>query len=377
MSLLQFMVIIAAAVFILFGIDLYKRKKMNILHFVVFFLWWGVVIAFAFNQSLLDQFGRFFGIARGADLLVYISLILLFYFYIDALNKLTKDKFQLTRLISQDAIWKGYLLNQESIQARTNTDAKDQFVFNIRVYNEEEAIGSVIDEIIAHGFSKIVLINDGSSDNSLSVLEKKRQQYSDKMIIVLSHTINRGWWAANQTWYNFIKKYGDEMKIRRFVGFDADGQMDIKDMDVFIQRIALNEKLGLDLENKKPSLYLGSRFVHGGKADNIPTFRKVVLFFAQIVTKVFYGAAISDPHCGYRVMALESLRKISLTSDGMHYANELNEQIKRNKLRYEEVPVHIRYTDYSMHSANKWHRNKNSDSLKLWIEMIYKKIFFR
>ncbi|MCX6823010.1 MAG: DUF2304 family protein [candidate division SR1 bacterium] len=298
MSLLQFMVIIAAAVFILFGIDLYKRKKMNILHFMVFFLGGGVVIAFAFNQSLLDQFGKFFGIARGADLLVYISLILLFYFYIDVLNKHTKDKFQLTRLISQDAIWKGYLVNQESIQARTNADVKDQFVFNIRVYNEEEAIGSVIDEIIAHGFSKIVLINDGSSDNSLSVLEKKRQQYPDKMIIVLSHTINRGGGAANQTGYNFIKKYGDEMKIRRFVGFDADGQMDIKDMEVFMKRISQNEKLGLDLENKKPSVYLGSRFVLGGKADNIPTFRKVVLFFAQIVTKVFYGAAISDPHCG-------------------------------------------------------------------------------
>lgn len=108
------------------------------------------------------------------------------------LNKHTKDKFQLTRLISQDAIWKGYLLNQELIQSRVNTDLKDQFVFNIRVYNEEEAIGNVIDEIIAYGFSKIVLINDGSSDNSLSVLEKKRQQYPDKMIIVLSHTINRG-----------------------------------------------------------------------------------------------------------------------------------------------------------------------------------------
>ncbi|HBB03959.1 TPA: hypothetical protein DCZ39_03595 [Patescibacteria group bacterium] len=42
--------------------------------------------------------------ARGADLLVYVSLILLFYFYIDILNKHTKDKFQLTRLISQGAI---------------------------------------------------------------------------------------------------------------------------------------------------------------------------------------------------------------------------------------------------------------------------------
>lgn len=372
MSLLQFVVIIAAVVFILFGVDLYKRKKMNVLHFIVFFLWGGMIILFGFNQELLNQFGRFFGIARGADLLVYISIVLLFYFYIDLLNKHTKDRFQLTRLISQDAIWKWYIVNQEILEQRVNKDVKDQFVFNVRVYNEGETIGAVIDEIIAHGFSKIVLINDGSSDNSLSVLEKKRQQYPDKMIIVLSHTINRGWWAANQTWYNFIKKYGNDMKIRRFVGFDADGQMDIKDMDIFMQRISQNEKLGLDLENRKPSLYLGSRFVGGGKAENIPTLRKIILFFAQIVTKIFYGASMSDPHCGYRVIALESLRKISLTSDGMHYANELNEQIKRNKLKYEEVPVYIRYSHYSL---GKW--QKNSNSLRLAAEMIYKKVFFR
>jgi len=38
MSLLQFVIIVAAVLFILFGMDLYKRKKMNVLHFLVFFL---------------------------------------------------------------------------------------------------------------------------------------------------------------------------------------------------------------------------------------------------------------------------------------------------------------------------------------------------
>lgn len=372
MSLLQFMVVVAALVFILFGVDLYKRKKMNILHFIVFFLWWGIVILFALNQPLLDQFGKFFGIARGADLLVYISLILLFYFYIDVLNKHTKDKFQLTRLISQDAIWKGYVMHQDSFSQRVNTSEKDQFVFNIRVYNEALVVGKVIDEIIAYGFSKIVLINDGSSDNSLSVLEKKRQQYSDKMIIVLSHTINRGWGAANQTWYNFVKKYGDEMKIRRFVSFDADGQMDIQDMETFMRHIKEDDALWLDLENKKHDLYLGSRFLEGSTVQDMPALRKYILWIAKLVTRFFYGTKVSDPHIGYRVISLSALRKFDLTSDGMHYANELNEQIKKHRLRYKELPVHILYTDYSL---QKW--QKNSNSLRLAAEMIYKKIFFR
>lgn len=38
MSLLQFVIIIAAVLFILFGLDLFKRKKMNILHFLIFVL---------------------------------------------------------------------------------------------------------------------------------------------------------------------------------------------------------------------------------------------------------------------------------------------------------------------------------------------------
>ncbi len=372
MSLLQFIILLAALVFILFGLDLYKRKKMNVLHFMVFFVGGALVVLFALNQHALDQFGKYFGVARGADLLVYFSLILLFYFYIEVLNKHTKDKFQLTRLISQLAINQWYAENKEQILHRKNAGEKDDFIFNIRMYNEAQAVGKVIDEIVHAWFRKLVLINDGSTDATLQVLQSKKNQHQDCLIIILDHTINRGWGAANQTWYNFIKKYGDEMKIKRFVWFDSDGQMDIKDMDTFMKHIAHDEKLGFDFEHKKPDLYLGSRFVDGGKWENMPPMRRFILGIATLVTKIFYGAKVTDPHNGYRVISLPALRKIILTADGMHYANELNEQIKRYHMKYVEIPVHIRYTDYSLTKGQ-----KNSNSLKLASEMIYKKLFFR
>lgn len=331
-----------------------------------------MVVLFALNNDLLNQFGQFFGVARGADLLVYVALIVLFYFYINALNRQTKDVFQLTRLISQIAIDAWYWYSKHQIAHRKNEWEKDDFVFNIRCYNEEQAVGKVIDEIIDAWFRKIVLINDGSSDSTLQVLLDKQKEYSDKMIIVLTHTINRWGGAANQTWYNFIKKYGNELKIKRFVGFDSDGQMDVKDMDTFIKHIHADQKLGLDIENKKPDLYLGSRFLEGSKVDNMPAFRKTILAIARLVTRIFYGTKVTDPHIGYRVISLPTLRKFVLTADGMHYANELNEQIKRYRMKYREIPVHIRYTQYSL---GKW--QKNSNSLKLAAEMIYKKIFYR
>ncbi len=371
MSLLQFVVIIAAVIFIFFGLDLYKRRKMNVLHFFVFIVGGGLVVLFGFNQTLLNAFGEFFGIARGADLLVYIALIVLLYFYISILNSHTKDKFQLTRFISQTAIDKGYVENKEKIAHRKNEWEKDDFIFNIRVYNEEAAVVSkVVDEIIAAWFRKLVLISDGSP--IAQTLLDKQKQYSDNMIILLTHTINRWGGAANQTGYNFVKTYGDVLKVKRFVGFDSDGQMDVKDMEIFMKYIRQDENLGLDLENKRPDIYLGSRFIEWSKVDNMPPMRKMILNIAQLVTRMFYGTKVSDPHSGYRVISLPALRQFVITADGMHYANELNEQIRRYRMKYREVPVHIRYTEYTL---NKW--QKNSNSLKLGAEMIYKKIFFR
>jgi tRNA U34 5-carboxymethylaminomethyl modifying enzyme MnmG/GidA len=109
----------------------------------------------------------------------------------------------------------------------------------------------------------------------------------------------------------------------------------------------------------------------------MPKMRNFVLGIAKIVTRILYGTKVTDPHSWYRVISLSALRKFVITADGMHYANELNEQIRRHHMKYKEVPIHIKYTEYSMHNPNKWHRNKNSDSFKLAAEMIYKKIFFR
>lgn len=169
----------------------------------------------------------------------------------ELVNKHTKDRMQLTRLISQMAINQAYSEFKDEIANRENATPEDEFIFNLRAYNEEQVVGQVIDEIIAAGFHKIIVINDGSSDNTQQVLESKQKQYSDSLLIIASHTINRGGGAANQTGYNFVKKYGSQLQVKRFVGFDCDGQMDIKDMQAFMQRI----------HQHKVDLYVGSRFL--------------------------------------------------------------------------------------------------------------------
>lgn len=364
MSLLQFSVIIVAVIFFLFGIDMYKRKKMNILHLIVFVFWSGFLVLFALNQEFLNKFWEFFGVARWADLIVYGSLVVFAYFYVTLLNSHTKDKHELTRLISQMTINQVYIEEKANIKNYKNKTEKDEYIFNIRAYNEWTVIWSVIDEIVAAGFKKIVFVNDGSKDNTLEVLKQKKLQHKDCLFIILSHTINRGGGAANQTWYKFIQNYADKLNIKRFVWFDADGQMDVKDMQNFISEI----KKSWD----NIDVYLWSRFTKWWSSENMPSTRKYILALSRFVTRIFYSAKISDPHNWYRVIEINAFKKFHITADGMHYANEVNEQIKKHKMKYKEIPVHIRYTDYSLKKGQ-----KNSNSIKLAFEMIYKKIFFR
>lgn len=364
MNLFEFIITFSWFIFILLWIDLYKRKKFNFFHFLVF-LWWGIAITiFALDNSILNAFWGFFWLARGADLLVYMGIVILFYFYLSLLNKETKDVHNLTRLVSSLAIQEAYSSHKKKINTYKNITKKDEYVLHIRAYNEWKKIGEVIDEIISEGFKKIIFINDGSSDDTLSILQKKQEKHPECLLIIISHSINRWWWAANQTWYKFVQEYGEELQIKWFVGFDADGQMDIKDMEKFISAIKKTwDKVGL---------YLGSRFVNGAKVKNMPLSRKIILKISKLVTRIFYGTKTSDPHNGFRVMNLDTLKKFNIRADGMHYANEINEQINFHKIKYQEIPVNIRYTDYSLSKGQ-----KNSNSIKLAFEMIYKKIFFR
>lgn len=365
MSLLQFVIIIAALVFVLFGLDLYKRKKANLLHFLVFIGGGVLLVLFGYNIELLNTFGRYFGVTRGADLIVYASIILLFYFFIDLYNRLTRDITQLSRLVAQWAIDQARSQHREQIHTYKNSAVEDDFVFFIRAYNEAETIGTVMQDIVTAWYHKILIVNDGSTDMTASIIHTMQHKYPQALIIEVKHAINRwdrGAGAATKTGFAFLHQHGADLKIKRVVWFDADGQMDIADMQTFQEAI----------HTHTVDLYLGSRFVSGAAAYQMPALRKYILKIAKWVTRIMYGNKVSDPHNGYRVMALSAVKKFDLQSDGMHYANELNEQIVAHHMSYIEVPVHIHYTDYSLQKGQ-----KNSNSIRLALEMLYKKFFYR
>ena len=89
-----------------------------------------------------------------------------------------------------------------------------------------------------------------------------------------------------------------------------------------------------------------------------------------LFTFILSNIQLTDTHNGFRIIKLWVLNKLKLTIDGMWHASEILDLIAFHNLKFKEVPVHIKYTDYSL---NKWQSSMNA--IKIARKMIWNKFF--
>ena len=155
----------------------------------------------------------------------------------------------------------------------------------------------------------------------------------------MRHGLNRGQGAALQTGIDFsLEKEADII-----ITFDADGQHQVTDIERLVEPIIKGEV----------DVVLGSRFISSPKSkvqspkSTIPFLRVVVLKLAVFFDRFRTGLKITDTHNGLRAFSYKAAQKIKMTQDGMAHASEILERVASNNLRYKEIPVSIKYTDYS------------------------------
>lgn len=201
----------------------------------------------------------------------------------------------------------------------------------IPAYNEGEKIGEVVCGLKnkANLPLDILVVNDGSKDETAS-------RAVEAGAIVISHAINRGQGAALKTGIDFaIKK-----NYQTVIFFDADGQMD--PAEAYNLNLKLNE--GYDV-------VLGSRNI--GRVIDMPLSTKMVKRLALIFTRLISGLNLTDTHNGFQAWRLSSLSLVRLDQDRMAHASQILNEISRLKLKYCEIPVTIKYTDYSKRKGQK------------------------
>lgn len=200
---------------------------------------------------------------------------------------------------------------------------RDKIFIVVPAYNEAAAIGAVISNLRAR-WPRVVVVDDGSSDATGATAREAGAT-------VLTHIVNRGQGAALQTGIRYALEQGAAV----IVTFDSDGQHSSEDLERLIAPI---------LEGTA-DVVLGSRFL--GSADGIPSTRKLLLRGAIFFTRLSSGLKVTDAHNGLRAFCRAAASQIQIELDRMAHASEILDQIARSRMRFVEVPVHIRYSEYS------------------------------
>jgi len=88
-----------------------------------------------------------------------------------------------------------------------------------------------------------------------------------------------------------------------------------------------------------------------------------------LFTWIFSEIKLTDTHNGFRALSKKALESIKITQNRMAHASEIIDEIKRNNLSYLEMPVTVKYDDYSKQKGQ-----SNLNSVKIFLELISKEL---
>lgn len=146
---------------------------------------------------------------------------------------------------------------------------------------------------------------------------------------LLRHAVNLGQGAALCTATAFAR---DRLASNVFVTMDADGQHDPSDLPALLNA----------LHSTDVDIVFGNRF--SGDVSQIPPMRRLLLKAATAFERSISRLSLSDAHNGFRAFGRNTAMLIDFQQNRMAHATEIKQIVRRNRLRYSEVPVSIRYS---------------------------------
>jgi glycosyltransferase involved in cell wall biosynthesis len=200
----------------------------------------------------------------------------------------------------------------------------------IPIYNESQVIAQVLDDIKATGPYTIIVVDDGSGDKSTQAARAVDD------VIVLRHRINRGKGAAVKTGIHAA----NELHTDCVVTMDGDGQHDPHDIVHLVSPIL----------DGPYDVVLGTRMKNH---QGMPLIKIIANKVGNLVTLILYGIYVSDSQSGFRAYSKNAAKIIDTKADKYEYDSKVIREINANRLSFTEVPISVRYTDYSKSKPQK------------------------
>ena len=105
---------------------------------------------------------------------------------------------------------------------------RNEVVVIIPAYNPDDKLFMGLQKIIDKGFSKIIVVNDGSKEECCQIFEKVSLLLQKVQGVILKHSVNLGQGRAYKTAFNYyLEHFSDTIGV---IQCDADGQHHIDDV---------------------------------------------------------------------------------------------------------------------------------------------------
>jgi len=222
-------------------------------------------------------------------------------------------------------------------------------------YNEEKNIKNTVSKTvpvlqkIAQKW-EIILINDGSKDNTGKVLEEIKKAYP-KQIKIITHSPNRGYGAALKSgFYNAQYKW--------IVFTDSDGQFDFSEVTKFIKK---QQETGSDLVI---GYYL---------ARQVSKMAILTSKIWELIVFVLFGLHVTDIDCAFKLVSkkvIDTIPKLE-AERGAFISSEFLIKAKKAGFKISEIGVHhfARLEGQATGRQLKVIIKSFSDLFKLWFKI--------
>ena len=203
---------------------------------------------------------------------------------------------------------------------KENNFTKNNWCVIVPTFNNEKTLLKIISEI-NNITSNIIVVNDGSTDNTNHILEK----YSEK-ITIITHDKNEGKGKALRNGFNYAINSGFKYAIT----IDSDGQHYPEDIYQFLNEINTDSE----------SLIVGARDMN---QDGIPKKSNFGNKFSNFWFWVETGISLSDTQTGFRLYPLNKIKNITFLTNKFEFEIEILVRSVWKGILIKEIPIKVKY----------------------------------
>ena len=239
----------------------------------------------------------------------------------------------------------------------------------IPVFNEKSLVCQLLDLVagidLGPGIDKeILIVDDGSTDGTRTVVEEYVQQRLDKGFRLLTHGINRGKGAAVRT--GMESAHGEILIIQ-----DADLEYDPQDIVRVMEPIRSGEALVVYGSRILREKELGRSGVCGLITGKHPHSYVLAYLGGVAITKfvnLLTGSRLTDEPTCYKCFHRSALEGIRIEQDDFAWEPEITMKLLNQGIQIHEIPI-----DYHPRKKEQGKKINWNDGLKaLWTVWKYR-----